>query len=506
MYRARCGWHVLKGDASALPDFPVCGLSSTWSASNGKNPCTDMEKNEHPARQLPSIEVLLERFCNHPRAAGLSRSHLVSLLRSVVAGLRSELILDGGRGSPPEIELQGRIERALRVAAGPFYRRAINATGIILHTGLGRAVLPEAAVEQISAELRGYSILQQDAETGERDRRDTGVEQLLQLLTGAEAATVVNNNAAATMIALSSLAKGREVIVSRGQLIEIGGSFRLPDVMAASGAQMVEVGTTNKTHLRDYQSAISERTGAIISVHPSNYRIHGFTKSVPTRELVALAKPLDIPVIDDLGAGALIDFSRFGFDKEPTVQESILSGADIVLSSADKLIGGPQGGLIFGTRKLIGRIRKDPLARIVRVDKITLAALEATLRIFLDEERAMATVPTLVMLQKSVAELEIVAERMVSKLGNSLACGLGVESEIGFMGGGSLPEQELPTRLVMVHPYQMNAGELASALRQGAPPIFTRIRRDAVLIDPRTLLDGEEDEIVTALFSLLKRS
>jgi len=464
-----------------------------------------MEKNEHPARQLPSIEVLLERFCTHPQAVGLSRSHLVSLLRKIVAGLRGELIRDGGGESPTEIELQGRIEKALRVAAGPFYRRAINATGIILHTGLGRAVLPGAAVDQIAAELRGYSILQQDAETGERDRRDTGVEQLLTLLTGAEAATVVNNNAAATMLALSALAKGREVIVSRGQLIEIGGSFRLPDVMAASGAQMVEVGTTNKTHLRDYQSAISERTGAIISVHPSNYRIHGFTKSVPTSELVALARPLGIPVIDDLGAGALIDFSRFGFEKEPTVQESISSGADIVLCSADKLIGGPQGGLILGTKKLVGQIRKDPLARIVRVDKITLAALEATLRIFLDEERAMAIVPTLAMLRKSVDELEVVAERIVSRLGCGPGYELRVESEIGFMGGGSLPEQELPTRLVTVRPGLMSAGELARALRQGSPPIFTRVRQEAVLIDPRTLLCGEDDEIVAALTALLRK-
>lgn len=458
-----------------------------------------MQTNEHPARQLPSIERLLERYCGHPQAAVLSRARLTALLRTAVAGVRGELVGRGGSGGAIGAELEARIVKALGAAAAPFYRRAINATGIILHTGLGRAVLPGAAVDQIAAELRGYSILQQDAETGERDRRDTGVEQLLTLLTGAEAATVVNNNAAATMIALSSLAKGREVIVSRGQLIEIGGSFRLPDVMAASGAHMVEVGTTNKTHLRDYQSAISERTGAIIRVHPSNYRIHGFTKTVPTSELVALARPLGIPVIDDIGAGALIDFSRFGFEKEPTVQESISSGADLVLCSADKLIGGPQGGLILGTKKMVGQIRKDPLARIVRVDKLTLAALEATLRIFLDEERAMANVPTLAMLRKTVDELEVVAARMVSKLGYGPGYDLRVESEIGFMGGGSLPEQELPTRLVAIRPHRISAGELARALRLGSPPIFTRVRQEAVLVDPRTLLCGEEDEVVAAL-------
>ena len=467
-----------------------------------------MEHNLHPARQLPSIEALLERYCGNPLASGLSRANLAGLLRTLVSELRGELTRDGGaealEGST-EVKLEGRIEKALKAAALPFYRRAINATGIILHTGLGRAVLPKVAIDQIVAELGGYSILQQDTETGERTRRDTGVERLLRLLTGAEAATVVNNNAAATMIALSATASGREVIVSRGQLIEIGGSFRLPDVMAASGARMVEVGTTNKTHLRDYEAAITEHTGAIIRVHPSNYRIHGFTKEVSTAELVALARPLGIPVIDDLGAGALIDFSRFGFEKEPTIQESIASGADLVLCSADKLIGGPQGGVILGTAKLVGRIRKDPLARIVRVDKITLAALEATLRLFLDEERALSGVPTLAMLRKSPEEIETVALRMQAKLDCRLACEVGVESEIGFMGGGSLPEQELPTRLVTIRPSRMSAGELARALRRGTPAIFTRIRQDAVLIDPRTLLGGEEEEIVAAATALLRQ-
>ena len=479
------------------------GLFSTWLACNGKNPFIDMEQSEHPARQLPSIEVLLERYCGHPDASGLSRSRLTTLLRTVVSGFRGELVSRGGNGAPIEAELEARIGKALGAAASPFYRRAINATGIILHTGLGRAVLPKAAVDQIAAELRGYSILQQDAETGERDRRDTGVERLLTLLTGAEAATVVNNNAAATMIALSALARGREVIVSRGQLIEIGGSFRLPDVMEASGARMVEVGTTNKTHLRDYQAAINERTGAIIRVHPSNYRVHGFTKEVSTAELVELARPLGIPVLDDLGAGALIDLSRFGFDKEPTIQESLASGADLVLSSADKLIGGPQGGLILGSTKLVERIRKDPLARIIRVDKITLAALEATLRLFLEESRAMAGVPTLSMLCKSPEQIEATAARIESKLRGAAACDVRLESEIGFMGGGSLPEQELPTRLVAVSPHSKSADTLARELRCATPAIFTRIRKDAVLIDPRTLFPGEEDEIVTALTALL---
>ena len=464
------------------------------------------ESTEHPARRLPSVESILESLSGNPQAAALSRPLLASLLRAVVSGLRRELSAPGSEkiGSV-ETLLNERIRKALDGVTLPFYRRAINATGIILHTGLGRAALPEVALAQIAAELRGYSVLQQDVESGERDRRDTGVEHLLKLLTGAEAATVVNNNAAATMIALAAVAKGRDVIVSRGQLIEIGGSFRLPDVMAASGCRMVEVGTTNKTHLRDYQAAINENTGAIIRVHPSNYRIHGFTKDVSTAELVGLARPLGIPVIDDLGAGALIDFSRFGFEKEPTIQESLENGADLVLCSADKLIGGPQGGLILGSAALVNRIRKDPLARIVRVDKLTLATLEATLRLFLNEPGALAGVPTLWMLRRPQSEIEAIAGRIHSKLEREAACDVALENDTGFMGGGSLPEQELPTRLVVVHPRSLSADDLARQLRRARPAIFTRIRKEAVLIDPRTLLPGEEDEVAAALITLLPK-
>jgi len=447
-------------------------------------------------RQLPSIDALLERYA----AEGISREVLTEILREAVAALRAEIL----KGTATDAGvLDERIQKALAAAKAPFYRRAINATGIILHTGLGRAVLPEAAVEQIAAELRGYSILQIDMETGERGRRDEGVERLLKLLTGAESATVVNNCAAATMLALSAVAKGKEVIVSRGQLIEIGGEFRLPDVMAASGVRMVEIGTTNKTHLRDYQRAINENTGAIIRVHPSNYRIHGFTKAVSTAELVELARPLGIPVIDDLGAGALVDFSRFGFEKEPTIRESIASGADLVLSSADKLIGGPQGGLILGGAKWVERCRKDPLARMMRVDKVTLAALEATLRLFLDEPRAMQAVPTLAMLCKPLDELEATATRICAGLGK-LHCEASVEPDVGYMGGGSLPEDALPSRVVVIRPRNMDAEALSAALRKSTPSIIARIRHDAVILDPRTLQAGEEEQIVAALNTVLR--
>lgn len=480
------------------------------------------EQQEHPwLRRIPSIEALLLEGTQDAELGSLPRPLLADILRETAAELRAALAA-GGEGNSPgagtqtdadgeavrhqlTLDLLARARHKAGALVRPFYRRAINATGIILHTGLGRAPLPAAALRQIAGELRGYSVLQQSVETGERSRRDAGVERLLKRLTGAEAATVVNNNAAATMIALQALASGKEVIVSRGQLIEIGGSFRLPDVMAASGARLVEVGTTNKTHLRDYERAITPATGAIMRVHPSNYRIHGFAKSVSTEELVTLARPRGIPVIDDLGAGALIDLSRFGFEKEPTIQESLRAGADLVLSSADKLIGGPQGGVILGRADLIGLIRKSPLARIVRVDKLTLAALEATLRSFLDTETAWRDVPTLRLLRRPLEEIAAAAESLCRELlgDHPIAAEVTIEEGASFMGGGSLPDQQLPTRLVAIRPASVAATEFAARLRRGTPAVFARIHDDRVLIDPRTLLEGEAEEVAAAIRAAL---
>ncbi len=463
-------------------------------------------------RAIPPVEALVAANAGREEFAGLSRERLTGLVRETVEGVRREArtgsLAPGGEGGEGwaawvRREIAARLLGRARESARAHYRRAINATGVILHTGLGRAVLAEEALAQVGAELRGYSVLQQSVETGERTRRDLGVERLLCLLTGAEAATVVNNNAAATMLALAAMAAGREVLVSRGQLIEIGGSFRLPDVMAASGAKLVEVGTTNKTHPRDYANALTERTAAIMRVHPSNYRIHGFVREVGTAELVAIAKPRGIPVIDDLGAGALLDLSRFGFEKEPTIQESVRAGADVVLSSADKLIGGPQGGIILGRAAVVAAIRKHPLARIVRVDKVTLAALEATLRLFLDEGLALRRVPTLRMLCRTVEEIGAEAAAMADWLraegGGALPAEVALEDGASFMGGGSLPEQELPTRLVAVRPRAMGAAELAARLRRGVPAVFCRVRHEGALFDPRTMLAGEAAEAARAV-------
>jgi L-seryl-tRNA(Ser) seleniumtransferase len=327
---------------------------------------------------------------------------------------------------------------------------------------------------------------------------------MLQQLTGCEAATVVNNNAAATMIVLSAVARGKEVIVSRGQLVEIGGSFRLPEVMAASGAKLVEVGTTNKTHPRDYENAITENTAAILRVHPSNYKIYGFTAEVALDELVRIAHARHLVLIDDVGAGALLDFSRFGFADEPTLPNSIRAGADLVTSSADKLIGGSQGGIILGKAALVEKVRKNPLARILRVGKLTLAALEATLSLFFDEALALSEVPTLEMLVRGLPQISQQAERIAGSV-RTRASGAAVTVIDGAsqVGSGSLPTRDIPTRLVAIAPAGMTPDALAARLRRQTPPVFARIQEDKVLLDPRTLLAGDEEPLIEALVAAM---
>jgi L-seryl-tRNA(Ser) seleniumtransferase len=460
-------------------------------------------------RKIPSVEALLQDKELKRSAEGVPRRVVVDSIRSAVEETR-KLIVKGACGGADEGKVRetivGLTQERIRSALGPHYRKVINATGIILHSGLGRAVLPARALRQIQEELSGYSLLQLDVETGKRSRRDERIQWLLQQLTGCEAAAVVNNNAAATAIVLNTLANGREVIVSRGQLIEIGGSFRLPDVMAASGARMVEVGTTNKTHAKDYEQAITENTAAILRVHPSNYKIVGFTEEVALEELVKIAHAHKLPLIDDIGAGALLDLSRFGFHGEPTLPGSIRAGADVVICSADKLIGASQGGLILGKAGLIEAIRKNPFARIVRVGKLTLAALEATLTLFLDEATALSEVPTLQMLSRDLSDVTKQAERMAAAV-RERTSGATITTVPGSSqtGGGSLPEQDIPTRLVAVScKKEIGPDELARRLRRHAPPIFARVQDDRVLIDPRTLLQGEEETVVQALVAALK--
>jgi L-seryl-tRNA(Ser) seleniumtransferase len=472
-----------------------------------------MAKEKKPTaavlRKLPSVDALLRESDLEKSVSELGRTVVVNSIRRAIDEVR-ELLMSQALVDTDEESLHQKIiadvKISLKTISRRHYRKVVNATGIILHTALGRAVLSAQALNHIQNELSGYSLLQADAESGKRSKRDGYIEQLLQQLTGAEAATIVNNNAAATSIVLNTVADGKEVIVSRGQLVEIGGAFRLPDVMAFSGAKLVEVGTTNKTHPRDYINAITENTAAILRVHPSNYKIQGFSSEVSLDELVKIAHENELVMIDDVGAGALIDFSQFGFEPEPTLSESIAKGADIVTSSADKLIGASQGGIILGRAKLIDAVRKNQSARIVRVGKLTLAALEATLKLFLDESIALREVPTLRMLRRDSSEIIKQAEEIVEELKKSIS-GVAVTTVSGFsqMGSGSLPVQNLATTLVALRPEKISAESLALELRRNETPIFARIQNDQVLIDPRTLLSGEDKIVIEALIKIFRQ-
>lgn len=458
-------------------------------------------------RSIPSVDAILRQTEAALLASGVPRRLIVDAVRAAIDRARQLVSSDSQRSWSKETlesTIVEQVHRQVSTAAARHYRRVINATGIILHTALGRAVLPDSAIRQIHEELSGYSLVQTDVATGKRSKRDARIEWLIQRVTGAEAATVVNNNAAATVVVLNTVAAGREVIVSRGQLVEIGGSFRLPEIMATAGVKLVEVGTTNKTHLRDYERAITPDTAAILRVHPSNYKISGFTAEVPLAPLVQLGHAHGLVVIDDVGAGPLVDFSRFGFQREPTLPESVRTGADLITCSADKLIGGSQGGLILGRAGLVQAVRKNPWVRVVRPGKLTLAALEATLTLFLDEAVALREVPTLRMLCRPLSELGQQAERMAASVAQRVPTSDARAVE-GYsqMGSGSLPTQDLPTRLVAVASRKVSAAELAARLRRLTPPVFVRVHKGQVLLDPRTLLEGEETIVVESLVTVL---
>ncbi len=404
--------------------------------------------------------------------------------------------------------IMGRVRSALEAEAVPSLRRAINATGVIIHTGLGRAVLAPAARNALHGVIDGYSTLATDIESGKRGDRDSHLNALLCRLTGAEASTVVNNNAAATVLILNTLAKDRDVIVSRGQLVEIGGSFRMPDVMRMSGAILREVGTTNKTHLRDYEEAVNERTGALLRVHHSNYRIVGFAEEPGITDLAALGKKHGLPVIDDLGSGALIDLGQFGLEPEPLVQDSVRAGATVACFSGDKLIGGPQSGIIVGQAETIARIKKNPLKRALRVGKLTIAALEATLKLFLNPDELPRVHPVYRMLSAAPADLGRRARRLERSLKAELASGstaisrsslaaIKVEDGESQVGSGSVPAEFLPTKLLSVRPLRLSADDLARRLRRSEPPVFARVHQDAVWLDFRTV-QPDEDRLLEA--------
>lgn len=465
---------------------------------------------EHPdiqsrLRALPKVDALLEREDLSALVGEIPRALVVDAVREAVEGTRTAIV-DGHDADPSADAVAAAAAALARVKARRSLRRVINATGIVVHTNLGRSPLAPAALDAVVDVARGYSTLEYDVTDGERGSRHVHVEELICKLTGAEAAMAVNNNAAAVMLVIAGLARGKDAIVSRGQLVEIGGSFRVPDVMAESGATMVEVGATNKTHLSDYANAITDRTGLLLKVHSSNFRVVGFTEEVSSADLVALGGEHGVPVFEDQGSGVMIDLRKWGLPYEPTVAEAITAGVDAVSCSGDKLLGGPQAGIIAGKWHVVQALKKHPLARAVRLDKMTLAALEVTLRLYLEPERAAVEIPTLRMLfatRKDLAERAVrLADEITKRCGDAYLTG--THDDVSRAGGGALPMADIPTTVVALSPQRMGVVELERRLRLGEPHVIARIAEDRLLLDPRTLAEEEEHEVVEALLVAAK--
>jgi L-seryl-tRNA(Ser) seleniumtransferase len=424
-------------------------------------------------RDLPSVDELA-RMSDDPLA--------VEAARNVLARAREEIRAGADPG-----DLTKRLGDELEASRAARLRRALNATGVIVHTNLGRAPLAEAALERVREVGKGYSNLEYDLSAGTRGSRQDHVAGILRRLTGAEAALVVNNNAAAVLLALAALAEGRDVLVSRGELIEIGDGFRIPDVLARSGARLVEVGTTNRTRAADYEQAIGPETAVLLRVHQSNFRLVGFTELPTVADLAKIARRHELPLIDDLGSGALTPSNSLLLSEEPSVRESLDAGADLVCFSGDKLLGGPQAGIVVGRAGLVERLRRHPLQRAVRADKLTLAALEGTLALYLDPEKAFAEIPVLRMSAEPAESVQARAERLAGAVGGE------VEETVARIGGGALPLAELPSFACAVDE------ELAARLRNGDPPVIGIVRDGRLLLDCRTLTDAEAEEVATAV-------
>jgi L-seryl-tRNA(Ser) seleniumtransferase len=442
----------------------------------------------NPLKKIPAVTLLLEQPEFERLLSRYSRKHLIRVIREVLEDLRKDIL--SGQEPDPGLPLVWKyIETKLAAKAAYSLRRVVNGTGVIIHTNLGRSLLARTALEQMQAAARYYSNLEFDLQTGQRGSRYSHVEKLLMELTGAEAALVVNNNAAAVLLALNTLAKGKEVVVSRGQLIEIGGSFRIPEVMTRSGAILREVGTTNKTHLRDYEAALSDETALLLRVHTSNYRIVGFTAEVSLEELVTLGRTRHLPVMEDLGSGSFIDVSRFGLEKEPTVGEVVKAGVDVVTFSGDKLLGGPQAGIIVGRKNYIQSLRSNPLNRALRIDKLTLAALEATLKLYQNEEKAILEIPTLAQMQIPLSKLRERANTLYRLLKKNTALGFLIEiiPTTSQIGGGALPLSGLDSYALAFTSEKESASDLEKRFRSFSPPIIGRIEKEKILLDMRTL-------------------
>ena len=449
-------------------------------------------------RKIPSVDEILSR----PEIVHLLKNHsrnvVVEAIRKGLGQLRNEILhkeelshLGDNLFSFEYLYplFQNEIEQQIQ----PRLRRVINATGVVIHTNLGRAPLHPSAINHLIEVSKTYSNLEYDLELGERGSRYTHVEEILCRLSGAESALVVNNNAGAVLLVLNTIAEGKEVIVSRGELVEIGGAFRIPDVMKRSGALLREVGTTNRTHFNDYQKAIGPHTALLLKVHTSNFRVVGFTSEVSLQDLVQLGRENQLPVVNDLGSGCLIDLTQYGLEKEPTVQETIKTGVDVVTISGDKLLGGPQAGIILGKTIFLDLFKINPLTRALRIDKLTLAALESTLLLYFDEKRVMEEIPTLRMLSLDTRGLKRRGRRLLKRLSEMMNQGItfALREDVSQVGGGALPLQELPTIIVSIKPLDFSVNRFEESLRKADPPIISRISKEELILDMRTVFDQE---------------
>jgi len=460
-------------------------------------------------RMLPGVDQLLEQSKKEAFFEDIPNAVVVNAIRQALDSRRNRILTADPGITESSLSLE-RLMRLVKEAAAkamtPNLKPLINATGVVVHTNLGRSLVPAAAIENLAQIAGRFSNLEYDLGAGKRGTRYSSIEDILCEISGAQAGMVVNNNAAAVLLCLETLARGKEVIVSRGELVEIGGSFRVPDVMAKSGGILKEVGTTNRTHMQDYENALDENTALMLKVHRSNYSVIGFTAEVSLKELVELGTKHGLPVMEDLGSGTFIDFSKYGLVKEPTVQESVTAGVDLVTFSGDKLLGGPQAGIIVGKKQFVDRIKQNPLARALRIDKMTLAALEATLRLYRDEDQAIRLIPTLRMLTMDSNELASRADRLADDLraiGRSRLEVNPVELS-SKAGGGALPLLELPSKCLRIKIQGLSVNKLEKNMRQNTPPIIGRIENDAFVIDLRTLLDDDLPVIQSAFEKLLK--
>ena len=449
-------------------------------------------------RKIPSVDEILLK----PEVENLLRTYprnvVVEGIRKGLGRLRQEL-LNKEELSDVENELFSfehlypLFQREIELQAQPQLRRVINATGVVIHTNLGRSPLHPSALQHLIEVAQTYSNLEYNIDLGERGSRYAHVEGILCRLSGAESALVVNNNAGAVLLALNTLAEGREAVVSRGELVEIGGAFRIPDVMKRSGAMLREVGTTNRTYLSDYQKAIGPQTALLLKVHTSNFRVMGFTSDVLLQDLVQLGREHHLPVVDDLGSGCFVDLTQYGLEKEPTVQETIQTGVDVVTFSGDKLLGGPQAGIILGKKNILDLIKTNPMTRALRIDKLTLAALESTLLLYLDEKRAMEEIPTLKMLILDLSKLRKRGRHLLRRLSGTVKKGIQptLKEDVSQVGGGALPLQNLPTIVLAIKPVDFSVNSLEENLRKSEPPIISRISKDELILDMRTIFDEE---------------